>query len=84
MKPHLPPKPSLHPIIQELVLLRQRKGWSWEEVRDLLAHGVLASDPPKLASLYQWSQGTVPRGDRLVAIQDFIRTHHPRRKKHIK
>jgi hypothetical protein len=69
-------KPPLHPIIQELLVLKHEKGFSGEELVRLINGGVLAHDPICIASFYQWtSNGTVPRGDRLLAIQAFIKTH---------
>lgn len=69
-----------HPLMIQFRELVKERGWTGEELRDLLNVGVLQHDPVCIASVYQWLSKTEPRGGRMLAIEDFIRTHRRKRK----
>jgi hypothetical protein len=59
--------------------LVKKKGWTIEEVRDLLRDGVMSYDPPSFGSVRNWiANASDPRAPRLVAIETFNSTFSPK------
>lgn len=56
--------------------LVKAKGWTVDEVRDLLRSGALSHDPPCYATVANWCSGNKhPSGSRVLPLLTFIRTH---------
>lgn len=73
-----PARRPTHPSMDKFRALVKAKGWSDAELRDLLAFGIMAGDPPSLGAVRKWRANlSDPRLSRLIAIEVFIDTYAP-------
>lgn len=63
-------------LMSQFRSLVKARGWTVDEVRDLLRAGVLAHDPPCYATVANWCHGNkYPSGSRVLPLLTFIKTH---------
>lgn len=71
-------KPAIrptHPSMDKFRALVKAKGWTMEELRDLLRDGVMSDDPPSLGAVRKWVLHlSDPRASKIPAIETFIAT----------
>ncbi len=65
-----------HQLMKQFRTLVQAKGWSVDELYDLLRHGAMFHCQPSHSSVAKWMSGDrVASGAHLLAILEFTQTH---------
>ncbi len=67
---------TAHQLMSNFRSLVKAKGWSVDELFDLLKHGAMAHCQPSYSSVAKWMSGDrEASGDHLLAIWEFTQTH---------
>jgi hypothetical protein len=67
---------SARQLMSNFRSLVKAKGWSVDELYDLLKHGAMALCQPSYSAVAKWMSGDrVASGDHLLAILEFTQTH---------